>query len=138
MKLETNLRPHGGLLFLGPVVNAVLIVLFFFVLSSSLVVRSGVTINLPESAASLQPFADPLLINIAAGTGSAELYLDDRPVALAELAEILANERENHGQVIIQADVLAPYGLVMQVANLALERGYSLAFATHGTSSSNL
>lgn len=138
MKLETNLRPHGGLLFLGPVVNAVLIVLFFFVLSSSLVVRSGVTVNLPESGASLQPFADPLLINIAAGTGAAQLYLDDQPVDLAELAELLSSYRQQHGQVILQADVLTPYGLVMQVANLVLEQGYSLAFATHGTSSSNL
>ncbi len=133
MKLETNLRSHGGLLFLGPVVNTVLLVLFFFVLSSSLVVRSGVSVNLPESGASLQPFADPLLIHVAAGTGVARLYLDDQPVQLSELPELLLLHRERHGQAIIQADVLAPYGLVMQVSNLALEQGYALAFATRGT-----
>jgi len=133
MKLETNLQSHGGLLFLGPVINTVLLVLFFFVLSSSLVVRSGVSVQLPESGASLQPFADPLLIHIAAGTGQARLYLDDQPAAMSELPELLDVHRERHGQVIIHADLLAPYGLVMQVSNLALERGYVLAFATSGT-----
>jgi biopolymer transport protein ExbD len=137
MKLETNLRHHGGFLFLGPVINAVLIVLFFFVLSSSLVVRSGVTVNLPESGASLQPFADPLLINISAGAGR-NIYLDDQPVEMSQLGERLGALREHHGQVIIQADVLAPYGLVMQVANLALEQGFSLAFATRGSHSPGL
>lgn len=135
MKLESNLQSHGGLLFLGPVINAVLLVLFFFVLSSSLVVRSGVSVELPESGASLQPFADPLLIHVAAGTGPARLYLDDRPATLSEMPALLDEHRERHGQVIIQADVLAPYGLVMQVSNLALERGYALAFATSGTGS---
>lgn len=130
MKLESTLRSHGGLLFLGPVINTALLLLFFFVLSSSLVVRSGVSVQLPESGASLQPFTDPLLINIAAGTGSARIFLEDQPVDLGGLSDLLAAKREDHSQLILQADVLASYGLVMQVADLALEQGYALAFAT--------
>ena len=55
MKLESNLKHHVAVLHTAPILDVVLLLLIFFLMSSSLVIQSGVSVELPFSGSSLPP-----------------------------------------------------------------------------------
>ena len=60
MKLVSHLPPSGPALYVAPLLNTVLLLLIFFLLGSSFIVRSGVNVSLPESASRLSGFEDAM------------------------------------------------------------------------------
>ncbi len=128
MKLESTLKTRSGLFHIAPILDVVLILLIFFLLGSSFMVRSGVTVSLPESSSTLEGLAGARVITISAGTPPT-ILLDGSRVSISDLEEAFAAKGKENG-LIIRADELATHGLVMQVANIAMAAGYKLAFAT--------
>lgn len=128
MKLESTLRKPSGLFHLAPVIDVVLILLVFFLLGSAFMVRSGVTVSLPRSASTLEGFSSARVLTISAGNPPV-LLLDGIRIAVSDLEEEFTGKGEGNG-LIIRADELATHGLVMKVANMAMNAGYELAFAT--------
>lgn len=117
-------------MYLGPVLNVLLLLLMFFLLGSNFVIQSGVTLKLPESASRLSGFDRAHVVTLPSGSDTA-LYFNGRPVTLEELGRELDAKKTEGRRLIIHADQMAPLGgHFQQVSNLALRLGYEVAFAT--------
>jgi hypothetical protein len=81
----------------------------------------------------LGPQINPQIISITGGAGPA-IYFRDQKITLEQLGPLLEVAKKEGRPIIIKADRLTPYTLVMEVTNLALEHGIdSVALATTPT-----
>ena len=115
---------------LTPLVDTVLNLLIFFMLSSSFAFQPGIRVRLPEAASKEEePKQDVVLIL----TRDNRLYLNDEPLSLAELeTRVREHLRNRHdGVVIIKADREVWHGRVVEVMDIAKSAGaVRLAIAT--------
>lgn len=129
MKLESHLPKQSPWLYITPLLNAILLLLVYFLFSSGLVVQSGITVDKPRSSSRLTGFDRAHIITLAAG-GDAPLYFNGRRVTDEALREVLEKSRDGERRVIIHADRQAPHGRVVEVINLAQELGFEAALST--------
>lgn len=130
MKLSRTSTISFGWLYVFPLLDVVFLLIFFFLLSSSFVLQPGIAVTVPFSRFTLGPQPNQQIISITGGPNPA-IYLRDQKVTLAQLGPALEVTRREGRSVVIKADRLVPYDLVMAVTNAALERGItSVALAT--------
>ena len=118
MKLESTIRVRPDFLYLAPLLNVVALLLLFFLLSSNLVVRSGIRVDLPVVNSSYVAGERLHVVTVTAGEAPA-VILNHEPVPVGELRERLAELRRDSRFVVINADALAPVGLVDRVTEAA-------------------
>ncbi len=109
--------------------DAVLLLLVFFIFGSNFVVKSGVKVNLPSSRSSLPSERSSHIITIVKGS-SPQIYFNESRVDLAQLNTRLIAGKGESNQVTILADRDANYGEVLEIALLALRFHYEVAFGT--------
>jgi biopolymer transport protein ExbD len=131
MKLESTLKEHAGFLFTAPLLDVVLLLLVFFLMSTNFVLRSGVSVSVPQSKSSLPAVAHSHVVTVMAGS-SPRLFLNEDEVSFGEVREKLTAKERAVKHVIIRADELAAFGVVMRISELAKEQAYEVAFATAG------
>jgi biopolymer transport protein ExbD len=129
MKLARSVRLNPYLLFLVPLVDVVFLLALLFLVSTTFLLHSGVSVRLPYSNFTLGPEKNPLILTVTAGPFPTIFYRDE-PVTLAELAKRLPQESGQDVEVVIRADRDTPQGLVVQVMNVCLERGFNVMLAT--------
>ena len=129
MKLESNLTLRPDFLYLAPLLNIVLLLLIFFLLTSNLVVRSGIRVELPVSQSSLKPVERAHIITITAGTPPM-VYLDEKEIFTGDLAAALEAVKAQTRYVVVNADQSVPHGMVQRVQNAVLAAGCELAMGT--------
>ena len=126
MKLESTLKVRPDFLYLAPLLNVVGLLLLFFLLTSNLVVRSGVRVNLPVGNSSYKSVERNHVVTVTAGEGPS-VYLNHEQVALGDLQGKLEAVRKEARFVVINADALAPVGLVDRVTEAVLAAGCEAA-----------
>ena len=97
-----------------PMLDIVFIMLIFFIVTTSFVKESGVTVNTPQAAtASKQEKVNIFIALTAAG----EVWIDRRPVDPRSVRAIVARLHADNpeGSVIIQSDVDAPTGKLVEI-----------------------
>lgn len=109
--------------------DMVLLLLVFFVLSSNFVVKSGVPVDLPVSSSILPPANGSHVITVLPGA-SPRLFFNEREIAFADLEAALDEATPEHRHVVIMADRTAAFGVVMKISELVTSRGFELAYAT--------
>ncbi len=129
MKLETNLSNRAGMLYVAPLLDVVLLMLVFFLLGSSMVLKSGYAVTVPYSDSSL-PSVDRSHVITLAASGASTIFFNEDRVTMEELDKRLAEGVADIRQIILRADRAAPFGAVAEVSNLVLSHGYDLAYAT--------
>jgi biopolymer transport protein ExbD len=130
MKLESYLPKQSPWLYITPLLNAILLLLVYFLFSSSFVVQSGIRVEKPRSTSRLTGFDRAHIITLAPGN-EAPIYLDGQRVSLDELREkIEAQGREGERRVILHADRHTPAGRLIEVSNVALDLGFEVAYST--------
>jgi biopolymer transport protein ExbD len=129
MKLESHLPKQSPWLYITPLLNAILLLLVYFLFSSGFVVQSGITVEMPRSSSRLTGFDRAHIITIAAGEDAA-VYLDGRHVTWEELRVQLEKLRSGERRILLHADRFAPTGRFTEVSNLAMEMGYEVALST--------
>lgn len=129
MKLESTITEKGGLLYIAPLLDGVLLLLAFFVFGSSFVLRSGVQVDLPVSNSALPDSGSTHIVTVLQGTPP-KIFFNDVRVDLAQLSTRLIEEKTKSNQVTVLADRDSSYGSVMRVALMALNQGYDVAFGT--------
>jgi biopolymer transport protein ExbD len=113
-----------------PLLDVIFLLIFFLVLSSNFILQPGISVSVPLSRFTLGPQINPQIISITGGAAPA-IYFRDQKVALEQLGPLLDEAKKESRPIIIKADRLTPYALVVEVTNLALERGISsVALAT--------
>ena len=130
MKLERTKQYHFGWLAMIPLLDVVFVLIFFLVLGSNFVLQPGIAVNVPLSRFTLAPQANPRIVSITGGAAPA-IYFRDQKVSLEQLGSLFDSTKTDGRPVIIKADRLTPYALVIAVTNSALEHGVtSVSLAT--------
>lgn len=122
MKFKRNIQLEYGPNHLDavPLINIVLLLLLFFLLSSNFITRSGMNINLPKVVTS--SVLEENNINITLGAGNV-FYIEGKPVKIGELKGILKKINVVKGSVLIKADNKAYLKNLVEVWNLCREIG---------------
>ncbi len=111
-------------------VNVVFLMIFFVLLSSNFILQPGISVSPPLSRFMLGPQVNPQIISITGGAAPA-VFFRDQKVGLEQLGPLLDVAKREGPPIIIKADRLPPYELVMAVTNAALEHGItSVSLAT--------
>jgi len=113
-----------------PLLDVIFLLIFFLVLSSNFILQPGISVSVPLSRFTLGPQINPQIISITGGAAPA-IYFRDQKVSFDQLGPLLDEAKKEGRPIIIKADRVTPYALVVEVTNLALERGItSVALAT--------
>ena len=130
MKLSRTKEFHFGWLSVITLIDVVFLLIFFLLLSSNFILQPGIAVSLPVSRFTLGPQVNPQIISITGGPEPA-IYFRDQKVKLADLGPLLEAAKTDGRPVIIKADRLTPYEVVVAVTNAALEHGItSVSLAT--------
>ncbi len=112
-----------GRLDIAPLIDVVLLLLIFFMLTSSFITPTGLRIDLPESSVTEPQEKDNLVVGVSE---EGELYLDDELISWENFRERLAsNQSAGPDRVLIlKADKETRHGMVVRVMSLARELGW--------------
>lgn len=122
MKLVRTKEYHFGWLGVISMIDVVFLLIFFLLLSSNFILQPGISVSLPLSRFTLGPQVNPQIISITGGIAPA-VYFRDQKAGLEQLGPLLDAAKADGRPVIIKADRLTPYDLVISVTNAALEHG---------------
>lgn len=97
-----------------PMLDIVFIMLIFFIVTTSFVKESGVTVSTPQAQTASQQESTNIFIAI---TTEGEVWIDRRPVDPRSVRAIVARLHADNpeGSVIIQADENAATGMLVEV-----------------------
>jgi biopolymer transport protein ExbD len=130
MKLSRTKEYNFGWIVLFPLLDVVFLIVFFLLLSSSFLLQPGISVSMPFSRFTLGPQVNQQIVSITGGATPA-IYFRDQKVTLEQLGPLLDSAKRESASLIIRADHLTPYEIVVSVANAALEHGInSVALAT--------
>jgi biopolymer transport protein ExbD len=112
-----------------PMLDIVFIMLIFFIVTTSFVKESGVTVSTPQAATAVQQENANIFIAI---TAAGEVWIDRRPVDPRAVRTIVARLHADNpeGSVIIQSDARSATGTlvdVMDQVRLAGVEGIAIA-----------
>ena len=130
MKLTRTKEYNFGWLMIIPAIDVVFLLIFFLLLSSNFILQPGLAVSLPFSRFTLGPIQNEQIISITGGSAPA-IYFRDQKTTLDKLGPLLEAAKEENRSIIIKADRLTSYELVIAVTNAALEHGIaSVVLAT--------
>lgn len=123
IKMEVNL---------APLIDVVLQLVIFFMITTTFTAQSSIKINLPESSSKEMAREQELTVVIAKDK---KIYFDNELVSLPLLSHRLRTSmqtgKDKKNILIIKADELAPHGAVVRVMDLGKKLGIeTLAIAT--------
>ena len=124
MKLTRTTQNPFGWLYVVPLIDIVFLLIFFFLLSSNFVLQPGISVSVPFSRFTLGPQVNQEIVSITGGAVPA-IYFRDQKTTLTQLGPLFEAAKRDGRSIIIKADRLTPYELVIAVTNVALEHGIS-------------
>lgn len=117
------------MLYTAPLMDVILLLIIFFLFGSNFVLKSGVEVKLPTSSSSLPAAEDAHIITLVPNA-SGEFYFNDERVDAERLGEKLESAKARSKDLVILSDEAVPYGTVMGIAQLVLDAGFEVSFAT--------
>jgi biopolymer transport protein ExbD len=126
----SNGRPRRVTLDLTPLIDVVLMLVIFFLLTTTFALSPGVQVDLPQGSSLQQPRESDAMITI---TKDGAVYFQDAQVSLETLQAVLqrAKSQQPRLRVVIKADTLVQHGRVVEVMDMAKLVGIErLAIAT--------
>jgi biopolymer transport protein ExbD len=126
----SNGRPRRVALEMTPLIDVVLMLVIFFMLTTTFVLSPGIEVELPRGQTSQEPRERDAVITM---TREGEVYYQDAQVSLETLRAALqrAHVHQPELRVVIKADTLVPHGRVVAVMDMAKSLGIDhLAVAT--------
>ena len=134
MRLPPCQGAGSPFLLLAPALATLLSLIFFLLLGGYYSLQPGVAVRVPDSPFLLLPQHDPLVVSVT-GAPLPQIYFDHGVVTPAELESALRKARRT-GSLVIKADRLAPYDLLVQIMTIGVRCGFNVVLATGNTPSS--
>lgn len=126
-----TLPERPGLLHAVPILDIFALLWLMFLLSSSLLRQSGVSVELPPSRFQLERFQDTLVVTLGPGENAPRVHFGRDSVTMAELAarfdQLRADGAQVKSVVLLQTDSGTPVGVEREVAEMVLGKGFRLA-----------
>ncbi len=99
-------------------IDVVLLLLIFFMLTSRFVEQPGLKLDLPNTKSSVSEKSNKMEISILA---DGEMFLNGRAVSLNELEDNIRNQIKDikDKSLLLRADKNVPYGKVVKVMDIA-------------------
>lgn len=139
MKLELTLPERPGFLHAVPVLNIFALMQLFFLLGPALVLRSGVSVDLPPSRFQMERYQDSLVVTLGPGEPEPRIHLGRDQVTRDELENRLDTLKESGAQtsaiVLLQTDAGTPVGTERAITGMILGKGFRLAIVGKTTTS---
>jgi biopolymer transport protein ExbD len=133
--LTRRLQPLRGLVDLAPIVNVVLLLLCFFLLSSSFVLQPGIKVDLPRSTLDVGTPSSRLIVAVTLAPQQFDnngaplkrepvLYFNDQIVTLDGLHAALDRLPSSRitPSLVVKADKDVPLDLITSIINVAPHR----------------
>lgn len=134
MRLPRRKGAGEPFLLMAPALSTLLSLGFFLLLGGYFLLQPGVSLKVPDSPFLLLPQHDPQVVSVT-GAPLPQIYYDHSVITPAELEKALQKARKT-GSLIIKADRLAPYDLLLQIMTIGVRCGFTVVLAT-GTGSSS-
>ena len=124
MKFKRKRKLHAGRLDIAPLVDVVLLLIIFFMLTSSFISPLGLDIELPASSQARPQEKENLMVVIAE---DGVVTINENTVEPEELKNILIREKSLFPEriLIIKADRDTDHGSVVTVMSTAREIGWN-------------
>ena len=128
MRLPRLAGAGSPFLLLAPALATLLSLAFFLLLSGSFTLQPGIPMKVPDSPFLLLPQHDPQVVSVT-GAPLPQIYYERNVVSPSELEKALGKVRKT-GSLIIKADRLAPYDLMLQIMTIGIRCGFTVVLAT--------
>ncbi len=132
MKLESTLDRRPALLHLAPVLDVMALMLIFYLLGTTVVHHSGLSVNLPvsRSKSQLPPLSSAHVVFLSASQPP-QVFFDRQQMTLEELLGRLSSKPSNaHDNIYFKADQQVSNATVTRIWEMALAAGYRVFHAT--------
>lgn len=131
MKLETTLEERPGFLHVIPIFDLFGLLLLFFLLGPSLVLQSGISVDLPPSRFQMERFRETLVVTLGPGSPEPRIHFGRDAVTLEELSakldELHATGHAGKAVVLLRTDEGTEVGEERLVTELILDKGFRVA-----------
>ena len=131
MNLRRSIKPLGGPFDATALVNVVLLLLVFFLLSSTFVIQPGIKVSPPVGISGGGVRDSRYIINVTAQNPPL-IFFNNQLIAMdkleAELKEIAA--KQPNASVVLRADENVSHGVVTEIMNHAFKAGVQPLIAT--------
>ncbi len=112
---------------LAGLADIILLLLIFFILTSSFVTQFGIQVTLPKAEAGAT--ADDAYVTVSI-TGEGTFYVQQERIPSDQLLDAIRTARETRTTVLLRADEAATVGQFAQVANIAKALNMRVLMAT--------
>lgn len=108
---------------LVPMIDVVFQLVIFFMLSSTLVTRTGIDLDLPGAESAREGVSSPVTLTVISRD---EVYLGEMVMSLSELNALLQERRSEFEDrsISIEADTTLPYGTMISVLDVLRANGF--------------
>ncbi len=113
---------------LASLTDIVLLLLIFFLLTSSFVTQRGIEVNLPDTASATPLEAQYVAVSILP---DGSLFVDEVPTTADSLTALLSSVRGERDAIAVYADTEAQIGTLAAVAGAAAELDMRVSVATN-------
>jgi biopolymer transport protein ExbD len=131
VKLVSTLPERPGFLHAVPVFDLFALLLLFFLLGPSMVLQSGVSVELPPSRFQMERYRDVLVVTLGPGEPELRMHLGRDAVTEEQLATRLDALRKEGAAaktiVLVRTDIGTPVGLERKITELILAKGFRVA-----------
>jgi biopolymer transport protein ExbD len=128
MRLPRSKGAGDALLLMAPALSTLLSLVFFVLLGGYFMLQPGIALKVPDSPFLLLPQQDPQVVSVT-GAPLPQIYYD-RQVVTAEELETSLRKAARTRSLIIKADRLAPYDLLLQIMTIGARCGFTIVLAT--------
>ncbi|MDA3948080.1 MAG: biopolymer transporter ExbD [Spirochaeta sp.] len=108
---------------LVPMIDVVFQLVIFFMLSSTLITRTGLNLDLPDASSGQETVTSSVVLTVVSPE---EVRLGDEVFTFPELSAVLGERRDEYDgrSISIEADASLPYGTMISVLDLLRQNGF--------------
>ena len=105
-----------------PMIDVVFQLVVFFMVSSTLITKTGLNIDLPQASSAQEAVTSTVVLSVLS---QEEIYLGDERLTLGELDTLLAGRAEEYADrsISIEADAEIAYGTMVAVLDVLRKNG---------------
>lgn len=108
---------------LVPMIDIVFQLVVFFMVSSTLVTRTGLNLDLPDATSAQESVTANVVMAVVS---LEEIYLNEERLTLVQLDERLAATQDQYADrsIVIEADQTTAYGVIIAVLDVLRRNGF--------------